>query len=153
MANAGDADLSAVFVLGVDVPPRTRILADSYGPQTGNDVASCQHRDPALELVLNRCEGRPAVQDLRRHVLNPSTRHRCPTVPVPRPRLTARDPETEAGRPAGGTWHWAGAPGKVTSAQKPPHKVLLCRRKVTNAVSRPLCAGPRQLSARSAGYR
>src|SRR5664280_1189800 len=71
--DARDADLGAVLVLGIDVPPGAWVLANPHGPETGDDAAFCQRRDAGLELVLDRCEGRPAIQDLRGHVLNPST--------------------------------------------------------------------------------
>src|ERR1019366_8529822 len=71
--DARDADLGAVLVLGIDVPPGAWVLANPHGPETGDDAAFCQRRDASLELVLDRCEGRPAIQDLRGHVLNPST--------------------------------------------------------------------------------
>ena len=46
-ADAGDADLGAVLVLGADVPVAARVVADQHRAEPGHDAAARAARPPA----------------------------------------------------------------------------------------------------------
>ena len=71
-AQARDADLGAVLVLGVDVPVAARVVADEHGAEAGHDALLAQAGDPLGQLDLDRREGGLAVEDLCRHGGHPA---------------------------------------------------------------------------------
>ena len=62
-----DADLGAVLVLAVDVPPRARVVPDQDGAEAGHDAALLELGDALGELALDGLGGGGAVEDLCGH--------------------------------------------------------------------------------------
>jgi hypothetical protein len=62
-----DADLGAVLVLAVDVPPGARVVTDQDRAEAGHDAALPELRDALGELALDGLGGGGAVEDLCGH--------------------------------------------------------------------------------------
>ena len=67
LADRLDADLGAVLVLAVDVPRRSRVVADQDRAQPGHDALLAQVGHPLGQLGLDRLRGRGAVELLCGH--------------------------------------------------------------------------------------
>jgi hypothetical protein len=65
--DAGDADLGAVGVLGLDVPTAARVVADQQGAEAGTAPRLGERRDALGQFGADRRRGRLAVQDRRGH--------------------------------------------------------------------------------------